>query len=268
MVPDDLMLTAGTRLIHVGAHKTGTTAVQGAFHLVRERLPEHGVSYFGPAPGATYLEGALAVTGSKARRGKPVPDMRHWTALTTDVAAQSDRRVLVSSAFFGDGNEEATGRVVQGLGGSRVHVLVTLRPLAKILPSQWQQYVQNGLSMRYPDWLDSMLNRPRAEVRRPPLFWQRHRQDDLVSRWAAAAGPGNVTVIIVDESDRLRLLRMFEKMLDLPDGLLELVRTTANRSLTLGEAELIRLLNEQAKRREWPELVYSRLLRGGAVRYM
>jgi hypothetical protein len=267
MVPDDLQLAAGTRLIHVGAHKTGTTAVQGAFHLARERLPEHGVSYFGPAPGATYLEGALAVTGRKAQLGKAVPDMRHWTALTADVAAQGDHRVLVSSAFFGDGDDEATGRVVEGLGGPRVHVLVTLRPLAKILPSQWQQFVQNGLRLRYPDWLDGVLNRPRAEVP-TPSFWQRHRHDELVSRWAAAAGPGNVTVIIVDESDRLRLLRIFEKMLDLPGGLLELVRTAANRSLTPGEAELIRLLNEEAKRRDWPERVYSRLIRGGAVNHL
>jgi hypothetical protein len=157
--------------------------------------------------------------------------------------------------------------VVEGLGGPRVHVLVTLRPLAKILPSQWQQFVQNGLSLRYPDWLDGMLNRPRAEVRKP-VFWQRHRHDELVGRWAAAAGPGNVTVIIVDESDRLRLLRIFEKMLDLPDGLLELVSTAANRSLTPGEVELIRLLNEEAKRRDWPDRAYSRLVRGGAVRYL
>jgi hypothetical protein len=199
--------------------------------------------------------------------GKAVPDMRHWSALTADVAAQGDCRVLVSSAFFGDGDDEATGRVVEGLGGSRVHVLVTLRPLAKILPSQCQQFVQNGLRLRYPDWLDGMLNRPRAEVP-TPSFWQRHRHDELVSRWAAAAGPGNVTVIIVDESDRLRLLRMFEKMLYLPGGLLELVRTAANRSLTPGEAELIRLLNEEAKRRDWPERVYSRLIRGGAVNHL
>jgi hypothetical protein len=267
MIPDDVLLPAGARLIHVGAHKTGTTAVQGAFHQVRERLPEHGVSFYGPAPGSTYLEGALAVTGRKAQLGKPVPGMEHWTALTAAVAAEGDRRVLVSSAFFGDGDEAATARVVEGLGGPRLRVIVTLRPLARILPSQWQQYVQNGLRLRYPEWLDSMLNKPREEVPMPS-FWQRHRHDELIGRWAAAAGPGNVTAVVIDESDRLMLPRLFEKMLDLPDGLLELVNSAANRSLMLGEAELLRLLNEEASQRDWPEQVYARLLRAGAIRYL
>jgi len=28
-----VLLEAGTRLLHIGPHKTGTTAVQGAFHV-------------------------------------------------------------------------------------------------------------------------------------------------------------------------------------------------------------------------------------------
>ena len=43
MAPDDLTLEAGARLLHIGPHKTGTTAIQGAFDLARGRLAEHGV---------------------------------------------------------------------------------------------------------------------------------------------------------------------------------------------------------------------------------
>ena len=82
-----LLLSPGARLVHVGAHKTGTTAVQGAFCSAAGRLAEHGVSYFGPVPGRTYLKGALAVTGSKPQLGKPVPDLRHWADLAADLAA-------------------------------------------------------------------------------------------------------------------------------------------------------------------------------------
>jgi hypothetical protein len=48
MVADQqVRLRAGARLLHIGPHKTGSTAVQGAFHLARERLAAQGVVYPG-----------------------------------------------------------------------------------------------------------------------------------------------------------------------------------------------------------------------------
>lgn len=263
----ELLLSPGARLVHVGAHKTGTTAVQGAFSLAAGRLAEHGVSYFGPVPGRTYLKGALAVTGSKPQLGKPVPDLRHWTDLAAELAAQGDRRVLVSSAFFGDGDAAAAARVVADLSPSPVHPVVTLRPLTRVLPSQWQQYVQNGLRLSYEDWLDVTFNRPPGQGP-TPNFWRRHRHDELVARWAEAAGPDQVISIVVDDSDRLMLLRTFEGLLGLPAGFLELDDSAENRSLTLGEAELIRLVNAEIDRRGWPEQIYSMFMKGGALKQL
>ena len=94
----------------------------------------------------------------------------------------------MSSEFLADANEEAAARVVRDLDKKRVHVVVTLRPLGKLMPSQWQQYVQNGLRMRYDDWLDHMLNKP-PYIKPTTTFWNRHAHDRLVARWAAAAGP-------------------------------------------------------------------------------
>ncbi|NUR67161.1 MAG: hypothetical protein HOQ47_15480, partial [Streptomyces sp.] len=36
-------LPAGTRLLHIGPHKTGTTSIQGAMFAAKDRLGEHGV---------------------------------------------------------------------------------------------------------------------------------------------------------------------------------------------------------------------------------
>ena len=44
-----VLLELGTRLLHIGPHKTGTTAIQGALHLARERLTAEGVVYPGRA---------------------------------------------------------------------------------------------------------------------------------------------------------------------------------------------------------------------------
>ena len=42
-----VLLEPGTRLLHIGPHKTGTTAIQGALHLARERLAGERVVYPG-----------------------------------------------------------------------------------------------------------------------------------------------------------------------------------------------------------------------------
>jgi hypothetical protein len=258
------LLGAGTRLVHIGPHKTGTTAIQGALHLARERLAAQGVVY--PGRGRQPLWPVLAVTGQPALRGEPHPEITYWDHLVRDISAAGDQRVVLSSEFFAEADDTTARRVVEDLGGASVHVVVTLRSLTRILPSQWQQYLQNGYHFRYLEWLEGILSEP---PRTPtPGFWRRHRHDTLTARWAAAVGAENLTVIVIDESDRLMLLHIFESMLGLPSGFLIPEERTANRSLTVAEAELVRSLNEEFSRREWPERSYARFMRYGTVEQM
>lgn len=259
-----VLLEAGARLLHIGPHKTGTTAIQGALHLARERLAAEGVAY--PGRGRQPLWPILAVTGQPALLGGPRPEISYWDSLVHDVRAAGDRRVVLSSEFFAEADDATARRVIADLGGARVHVVVTLRSLTRILPSQWQQYLQNGFHFRYLEWLDGILSDPPDTP--TPGFWRRHRHDELVARWAAENGPENLTVIVVDESDRLMLLRVFESMLGLPGGFLVPEERAANRSLTVAEAELVRLLNEEFSGRAWPHRNYARFMRYGAVEHM
>ena len=259
-----VLLEPGTRLLHIGPHKTGTTAIQGALHLARERLAAEGVVY--PGRGRQPLWPILAVTGQPALRGGPRPEISYWDSLVRDIRAAGDQRVVLSSEFFAEADDATARRVIADLGGARVHVVVTLRSLTRILPSQWQQYLQNGFDFRYLEWLEGILSEP---PRTPtPGFWRRHRHDALVTRWVAENGPENLTVIVLDESDRLMLLRVFESMLGLPSGFLVPEERAANRSLTAAEAELVRLLNGEFSRRDWPHRDYGRFMRYGAVEHM
>jgi hypothetical protein len=262
---DDLLLAEGTRLLHIGPHKTGTTTVQGAFYLARERLAARGVFY--PGKGRQPLASVLAVTGQPPLLGEPVPKIEYWNSLAGKIREAGSQRVVLSSEFFDEADDATACRVVEDLGGRPlVHVVVTLRPLASIIPSQWQQYLQNGYCFSYPEWLEGILSEP---PRTPtPGFWRRHRHDTLIARWAAAADVPNLTVIVMDESAPLMVLRTFESMLGLPGGFLEPQEGAVNRSLTLAEVELVRLLNEEFKRQGWPDHMYPRFMRDGAVARM
>jgi hypothetical protein len=264
LVAPDLALATGTRLVHIGPHKTGTTAVQGAFDLARERLAEHGVLYGGNGKRHPWAA-AHAVSGRSQMVGERPPTPRDWTMLVDEVTSTDAERTMVSSEFFADCDDAAVQRVVTELGGAAVHIAVTLRPLAKIITSQWQQYVQNRTRHTYDDWLDVIFNKPPGS-KPTPSFWGRHDHGRLVERWVKALGdPQRMTVIVVDERDPLRLLRTFESLLDLPPDLLQAEETATNRSLTRAEAEFVRLVNEEFRDRKWPAHLYSRYLRSGAV---
>lgn len=258
-------LPAGTRLLHIGPHKTGTTSIQGALFAARDRLGEHGVHW--PAASRHPMEAVLAACARPGMLGDPGPSEKQWQQLVDRVRGAGDRTSVISSEFFADAPDDSVGRIVEQLGGDSVHVLVTLRPLAKIMPSQWQQYVQNGLRMGYEDWLHHMLRK--APYEQPnPSFWRRHRHDRLVERWARAAGPERITVVVVDDRDRDGLMRTFEALLGLPANLLQAVPDTSNRSLTLAETEMLRILNKEFRGNRLPDELYSKLVRHGAVLHM
>jgi hypothetical protein len=259
-------LPTGTRLLHIGPHKTGTTAIQGALFAAKEAMAGHGVAF--PADTRHPMEAVLAACARPGMMGNTKPTERHWERLLGQVNASGRRTSVISSEFFADApDDETIARVVRELGGDRVHVLVTLRPLARIMPSQWQQYVQNGLRMSYEDWLEHMLRKPPYE-KPNPSFWHRHRHDRLVERWARVAGPERVTVVLVDDRDRGGLLRTFERLLGLPENLLHPVPDAANRSLTLAETEMLRNLNKEFRGNGLPDELYSQLVRYGAVMHM
>lgn len=258
----DLLLPAGSRLLHIGPPKTGTTAIQGAFRQARPVLADHGVVY--PGTDRQHSAGARALLGSPGPKGDPPVDPRSWKRLVRLVTAAGDARVVVSSEVLSGAGEAAIRTIIEAFDSSRIHVVVTLRPLVKILPSAWQQHVRQTLRLSYEDWLRFILG-PETAVTR--IFWCRQHHDRLVERWASAVGAENLTVVVPDDSDRDMLMRVFEQLLGLPAGLLKPEWLT-NPSLSYGEVEIVRHLNQEFADRGWPAQRHRALIRRGVVRQL
>ena len=239
-IPHDaaLLLPEGTRLLHIGPPKTGTTTVQAAFHAAAPRLTSQGVHYAGRTRHPR--RAAFAVTGRRWLGGDP-PPITEWNDLVDEVRAADARCVVISSEALAQADDAQIRRIVEDLDQARLHVVVTLRPLARILPSSWQQSVQTGSDTRYTDWLATQLESDAAGG--PRSFWYRHRHDRLIGRWAEVVGPERMTAIVLDENDRSRVLRVFEGLTGLRPGTLEERPDLTNRSLTKPEAEAVRAFN-------------------------
>lgn len=253
-----------SRLLHIGPPKTGTSALQSACHASRKPMREQGVRYAGGAKQASTA--AYAVTRRvHPSTGKP-PSMRHWNSLLREVRGAKESRVLISSEFFAGASDEQAAKIVRDLDAARVHIAITLRPLAKILASRWQQNVQEGARIRYEEWLHAVLDTPESDHGK--RFWSRQRHDALVKRWVQAAGADRVTVVIVDESDHDALLRNFEGFLGLTSGTLLPQRDASNRSMTLEEIEAVRTFNEQYFAEHFSKALHYKLMARGAALHL
>lgn len=258
---ENLALPVGTRLLHIGPHKTGTTSLQGALWTAREAMRAQGVRHAGT--GRNPSNAVRAVTGQPSPYSDTEPPpIRYWERLVREVRSAREARVVVSSEFFSWADAAAIQRIVGDVGPTTVHVVVTLRPIARILPSMWQQNVQAGQVNGFESWLESVLRRPGHP------FWTLHRHDQLISRWAAVVGLDRVTAIVVDERDHGFLPRTFERLLDLREGTLAVGEDFANRSMTLPEVEAVRAFNVAFKAEGLPRAIHARLMRFGAAQEM
>ena len=266
LVPDDLPLPDGSRIVHIGPHKTGTTAIQAAFWNSRESVEEQGVHY--ASNGRHAMSAVLAGIEhvSPWTVDKRPPPMWMWRRLLSDIQSSNAKRVVLSSEYFADAKPEPAARVVQQLDPKRVQIVVTLRPLSRILTSQWQQFVRNQNTTPFDEFLKKHLDDPHPA--NPPVFWRRHRHDDLVQRWVDLVGPDHLTVVALNDGDRDMVLRAFERLTALKAGTLEADPTIQNRSMTAPEIETIRHFNIAFKEQNLPSLLYQRIMRFGAASVM
>lgn len=248
----DLLLPEGTRLLHIGPQKTGTTAIQYALNRSRDQLREHGVVV--PGKGPRPLNAVWSLLGTPD--GRPQPPIKHWEGLVRQAEEAGDLRVCISTEDWARTDLDGAKKTVAGLGGDRAHVVATARRLDKLLPSQWQQRVKmRRITYTYEQWLEVVLGDDHDHPAWQNM-WIPHDIESLVDRWSeAAGGRDRFSLIVADESDRGFLPRTFEQMLGVPAGMLGVAETEVlNPSRSFGRIEVIRMVTEACERNDdWPE---------------
>lgn len=261
-----LLLPEGTRLLHIGPAKTGTTSLQSGFHHNRDRLEQHGVHYAGKGTQPRAAAAAVAI-------GKRIAGHKHgteaWPQLVEEVTGSRAKRVVISSETFARAGDEGARTVVDAFGADRTHVVITMRPLVDMLSSSWQQWVQTGSRKTWSAWLDEMLNSKDTVHGKQPEFWRKTRIDVLARRWGALVGPEHVTVVSLAGAPRDFVLRTFEGFTGLPDGTLVPDPKADNVSLGHGVVEVVRRFNERFFALEGASAdVQAEMVEFGAVRYL
>lgn len=254
-------------VIHAGFFKTGTTALQTSFAHHREQLAEHNILY--PRLGATgQHRAAWALSGRHwgwENQGGQITPRSVWETTIKELNAYQET-ALLSSEFLAELLPEHIQSMKHDIEANEVTIVFTLRPLVKMLASQYQQSLKYGMRLDYLGWLDRVLNDKTDSIQNQ-TFWRRHHHPNVIERWVNIFGADNVVVIVGDETQPDFIFSAFNNnVLKLKEQILtQIPETGLNRSLTWPEIQLLYEINKQYDREKgWDD--YTTMIRNGIFR--
>jgi hypothetical protein len=230
-----------TTILHIGAPKCGSTALQSALFLNREALKNQGIEYVsGREHWASAAQAVVGVADEISGRVPPISEWQSMVGLARRVTGEG-RRALISSEWFASADEPRVERIVRDLGAESLSIVLTIRPLTSTLPSAWQQRLKFGSTIGLQAWLETVFFRPEEPLSK--RVWLKHRYDAIARRWSEVVGPENVTVVVVDEKNRSGIFDDFSRIVGVPLGTLSVQPKRTNPSLSAFEADVLAELN-------------------------
>src|SRR5690606_26061746 len=188
-------MTSATRRVylHIGLPKTGTTSLQELLWHNREVLAADGLSFPGHDLGAHHRAVADVHPGRYGGwREARTPGSWAWLV---EQAKAHEGATLISSELLAPASPEEARQVVDAFPFAEVHIVCTVRDLARQIPSVWQENVKTRQSTSYPDLLASLRSADLDDTAR--LFWDYQDPPRVLETWGAGLPPERVHVVTV-----------------------------------------------------------------------
>ena len=230
--------------LHVGLPKTGTTTIQGALGERAGALTAHGVL----VPGGRQAQ-QLAAYDLLGQRipGDDAVVAGALDRLLAEINAYDGPSVVVSEEELGLARPRHVHRLVRGLSGHRVFVVIGVRDLGRTLVSAWQQSVVMGATTSWSEYVAGIRQPETGPTRAAAGFALRHDVLRVLDAWSAHVPADRIRLVTVPPrgapSDVLP--SRFAQAIGLPASVWVDVPPVRNASLGAAEVEMIRRLNEQ-----------------------
>ena len=182
--------------LHIGEPKTGTTFLQQVMWRNRAELAAQGVVLPGHHP-QDHFRASQDLRGIEKLAGDPAGSWTGEWEILAHQAQQAPRAAVISHELFSAADAEQAERAVRSLRPAEVHVVLTVRDMASLLPAEWQETVKHRNDRGWEDWLADVIDRESVDPdRRQWWFWRVHDTLAILALWARHVPPERIHVIM------------------------------------------------------------------------
>lgn len=243
-----------TVYLHVGGPKTGTTYLQEVLWHNRDALRRDGLLYPGRDRRSHFhaVQDLLRISFN----GFDDPCVAGaWDRLISELRSEPGS-VLLSHELFALAAAEHVDRAMRVLSFAEVHVIYTVRDLARQIPSVWQEDLKNRHTLSFTEFVRGLRSDEPNPHKLVELFWRFQDPVGVLRRWSADIPPERVHVVTVPAAGSAPALlwERFAATIGVDPSRYETdVPDTSNRSLGVVEANLLRRMNPVlAAELDWP----------------
>jgi hypothetical protein len=244
--------------LHLGLQKTGTSYLQGVLLGNAAALAAQGLDLVPPSRRESFeLMLQVRERYNPERDAPSAADALQ--RFESRLRAAPGTRALLSQESLAAARPRQVRRLLRACGDREVHVVLTVRDLARQLPSAWQQELKAGKSDEYETFLQGLRAAQEAGATSHP--WIQLDPVAVLERWRAHLPPERLHVVTVPPpgNPTTLLLERFAHVLDVDPTSLVPQERASNTSLGRVQAEVLRRVNEGLPRELRRRQVYGDL---------
>jgi hypothetical protein len=228
--------------IHIGLQKTGTSYLQSIFWESVDALKAMGLDMV-PATRRETFYLMLQVRGRYDPELDPPVVAESLDRLPRRLAAAHGSRALITEESLAGASEEQIRSLLDRCTEREVHLVVTVRDLARQIPSAWHEELRAGSSIPFEIYLRRLR---RTEGDPHHHLWRTKDVPNILQRWSKFVPAERIHIVTVPPSgsDPELLLRRFCQVLDVDPQRLDRDVARSNASLGRVQAEVLRQVNE------------------------
>jgi hypothetical protein len=232
--------------VHIGLQKTGTSYLQSIFWQNKKELRAQGLDMVPGSLRETFWL-MLDVRDRFEPEFDPPRAGRSVQRLPRQLERAPGSRALITEESFAPSTDEQIERLLAACGDREVHVVLTVRDLARQIPSSWQQHLQSGGEETLATYVQQLRDTEGADdADGPHGAWRQKDGAAVLARWSRHVPPDRIHVVTVPPSGSPpgELLGRFCRVLDVDPDRLGEARTRPNESLSAVAAEVLRRVNQ------------------------
>ncbi|GAB10591.1 hypothetical protein GOARA_061_00300 [Gordonia araii NBRC 100433] len=263
--------------LHIGLPKTGTTHLQERLWANRRPAQDRAGLLFPGSSTADHFHAAAHLQPERFPAWASPESAGAWPAMLGQMRAWHGDSVVSHELFATMGPEQIASLLGDLDFADEVRVILTVRDLARQIPSVWQETLQNRQTTTFDDFFASVANHAPGGPRSPEIpevsFWELQDYAAIAQRWAEALGAGQVHIVTVPAAGAVggdALWDRFLAVLGVDPALLPELDHRANNSIGAAQNEFLRRLNVRLGPdvAEWwrYELLVKRQFGGDALR--